>query len=152
MILILIAIPIASSILCGFIASSKGRSPGWWALWGFLFPLFGLIAAAGVSDKRNSVPTAAVSTPTISPPHVHDWREIDSWGNISVEKCVSCGLVQRRLVQRRLARPPQPPQPPQQHEHQWGNAEKVTNSLGDRVTLTKLVQRCLTCPSQRTVS
>ncbi|RBP63996.1 hypothetical protein DFO66_10892 [Brevibacterium sanguinis] len=31
------------SVVCHSIAKSRGRSPGWWALWGFLMTLIAMI-------------------------------------------------------------------------------------------------------------
>lgn len=51
---IVIGQALISAILCGIIADSKGRDVGGWAILGFLFGLFALIAAVGVPPLTKS--------------------------------------------------------------------------------------------------
>lgn len=47
-------IGIICAIACHKIAQSKGRSSGWWGLWGFLFSFIALIIVAILPAKHRA--------------------------------------------------------------------------------------------------
>ena len=53
---IVIGQAVISAVLCGVIAASKNRDVAGWAILGFLFGLFALIAAVGVVPLAKAVP------------------------------------------------------------------------------------------------
>ena len=55
LIMLVLSIPLASGVLCAVVASEKNREAGIWGVVGFFFPIFSLIAIAGMPEKTRRI-------------------------------------------------------------------------------------------------
>ena len=55
LIMLVLSIPLASGVLCAVVASEKKRGAGIWGVVGFFFPIFSLIAIAGMPEKTRRI-------------------------------------------------------------------------------------------------
>lgn len=97
-IVIALVIWFGCGLLAATVASSKGHSGGSWFVLGLLLGILALLAAVGLSDRRDEAKAEAEERIN----HEHDWEEVDATDPLtgrttgrSIYRCRDCKTQQR---------------------------------------------------------